>query len=72
MGQAEGHHIQRMVAQDGFPEAEGAVEFALGPGGQRGNVAALACGGAFAERLRGVRGLHATATLICLKASMAK
>ena len=58
MGQTKGNHVQRVLAQDGLPEAEGAIELALGPRGQRGDVAALSCGGAFAERLGDLRGLH--------------
>ena len=47
----------RMGAQDRFPQGDGAIELALGPGGQRGDVAALARGGAGGKRLRGARRL---------------
>ena len=43
------------VAQNRLPRREGAIELAVGPCGQGGNVAALARRGARGERLRGSR-----------------
>ena len=57
MGETERDRIMRMLAQDCFPQPDGAIEFALGPGVQRGDVAALARGGAGGKRLRGARRL---------------
>ena len=42
MGETEGNDIVRVVAQDRLPRGDGAIELALGPGGHRGDVAALA------------------------------
>ena len=57
MGETEGDHIMRMGAQDRLPQGDGTIELALGPGGQGGDVAALARGGAGGKRLRGARRL---------------
>ena len=48
-------HIQRMGAQDRLPYGDGTFELALGPGGQGGDVAALARRGVGSPRLRGAR-----------------
>ena len=55
MGETEGDRIMRMRAQDRLPQGDGAIELAVGPGGQRGDVAALARRGAGGKRLRGAR-----------------
>ena len=55
MGETEGDHIMRMGAQDRLPQGNGTIEFPLGPGGQGGDMAALAIGSAGGKRLRGAR-----------------
>ena len=45
--------VRRIDSHDG----DGTIELALGPGGQGGDVAALARGGAGGKRLRGARRL---------------
>src|SRR5262249_26263992 len=52
-----GDEIMRMDAQDRLPHRDGAIELALGPGGQGVNVAALARGDAARKRLRSARRL---------------
>ena len=42
-------------AQNRLPQGDGAIEFSLGPGGERGDMGAFARGGAGGKRLRGAR-----------------
>src|SRR5262249_20543836 len=46
MRETEGDHIMRMDGEDRLPRGDGAIELAFAPGGQRGDVAALARGDA--------------------------
>ncbi len=55
MRETEGDHVVRMGAQDRLPRGDGAIELAVGPRGQRGDVVALARCGAGGKRLRGAR-----------------
>ena len=57
MGETEGDHIMRMGAQDRLPRGDGTIELAIGPGGQGGDMVALARRGAGGKRLRGARRL---------------
>ncbi len=55
MVETKGDHVVRMGAQDRLPHADGAIDLALGPGAQRGNVSVLARGGAGGQRLCSAR-----------------
>src|SRR5262249_11220694 len=57
MGETESDHIERMGAQNRFPQDDGTIELAFGPGGQGGDVVVLARGGAGGKRLCGARRL---------------
>ena len=55
MGETERDGVVRMRAQDRLPRGDGTIELAVGPGGQRGDVVALALRRVGGERLRGAR-----------------
>src|SRR5215467_13521969 len=55
MRETERDHVERIGAQDRFPQGDGAIELALGPGGQGRDVTALARRGAGGKRLCSAR-----------------
>ena len=56
MSETEGDRVMRMLGRIVSHMRDRTIELALGPRGQRGDVAALARGGAGGKRLRGARG----------------
>ena len=58
MGETEGDHVERIGAQNRFPQGDGAIELAVGPGGQGCDVIALARRSAGGARLGSARRLE--------------